>query len=136
MDNFYHNCPPMMSDGGRQFTDYKTPTRRNEYIKYINGITRDDQYRLFLQTNGSQIENNIWDYHKTNDSCKVNPCVHLYPTRNIPQHFMEEREAHDQRALNNYQSDKPNMGCPPYKDFRMSSTAKGDEIASKKQCKK
>ena len=131
MDNFYHNCPPMMSYGGRQFTDYKTPTRRNEYIKYINGITRDDQYRLFLQNNGVQIEDNIWNYHKTHDLCNINPCVHNYPTRNIPQHFVEEREAHDKRALNNYQSSEQNMGCSKYEDFRLSARNTKDKNSKK-----
>ena len=38
MDNIYQKCPAVMADGGRHFTDYKTPTQRNEYIRHINGI--------------------------------------------------------------------------------------------------
>ncbi len=125
MDNIYHSCPAAMEDGGRQFTDHKSGTRRNEYIKYINEITRDDKYREFLQTNGTTIENNVWEYHKTHNSCRVNPCVHKYPTRMMPQQFLEERMAHDARAANDYKSKKANQNCPVFEDYRL--TAKDDK---------
>ena len=79
MDNYFQSCLPMMEDQGRQLGDFKTATRRNEYIKYINDIWRDDQYRLFLQLNGKQIMDREWNYHKENNSCWVNECVHNYP---------------------------------------------------------
>ena len=122
MDNFYHDCPPMMSDG-RHFTDYKTATRRNEYIKYINTIYRDDDYRLFLQDNTNSILNNVWDFHKKNTNCWKNSCVHIYPTRSIPRHFVQEREAYDQI----YQVTQPPAteackNCKKYRDMRSTST--------------
>lgn len=95
MDNFFHNCPPMMEDGGRHLTDYQTDTRRNEYIKYINDIWRDDQYRLFLQLNGKKILDREWEYHKKHNSCWVNDLIHIYPTRQSPMSFMQERQAYD-----------------------------------------
>ena len=74
-DNKYPNCPALMSDG-RLFTDYKTATRRNEYIKHVNGFHRDDEYRAFLQSNGATMIGNLWNYHKTHNSCNECACVH------------------------------------------------------------
>lgn len=122
MDNYFQNCPPMMEDGGRQFTDYKTATRRNEYIKYINDIVRDDQFRLFLQLNGQQFADKEWEWHKRNNSCWDNDCVHVYPTRSIPRHLWQEREVYDS-LYNRYTHDKYSKlrECKPMKDFRMTS---------------
>jgi len=80
MDNFYNKCPAMMDDG-RFVSDYKSATRRNEYIKYINNIDRDDQFRSFLQNNANTIMDNVWNHHEQNDTCSVNRCVHTFPTR-------------------------------------------------------
>ena len=123
MDNFYHDCPPMMSDGGRQFTDFKTATRRNEYIKYINSVYRDDEYRLFLQGKGNQILKNVWNYHKKNNSCWKNGCVHVYPTRSLPRHFAQERQAHDLlHHVVHPPANGASKGCKQYADFRSTIT--------------
>lgn len=122
MDNFYHNCPPMMADGFRELTDYKMATRRNEYVKYINGIYRDDQYRLFLQQNGGKIMDKVWDYHKGHNSCFRTQCVHNYPLRMLPRQFTQERVAHDQAYSTNIanvtQHPPMTSQCPKYADYR------------------
>lgn len=118
MDNFYQECPGRMSDG-RVFSEYKTATRRNEYIKYVNGIYNNDQYRMFLQQNGKQIMDNMHTYHLANNSCKVNPCVHTYPTRVVPGDMAEEMKKHNKRAKERYTSNKPNLGCPKYANYRL-----------------
>lgn len=119
MDNFYHDCPAMMNDGGRQLGDYKSATRRNEYIKYINDITRDDEYRLFLQQNGAKLENNIWKYHMTHNACRVNPCANNFPTRITSEQMIQQRIANDKNALSGYKTNAQNMGCEKFEDFRM-----------------
>ena len=120
MDNYFQNCPPMMEDQGRHLTDFKTATRRNEYIKYINDIWRDDQYRLFLQLNGGKILDNEWAWHKKNNSCWVNDCIHHYPTRNSPRHFVQERQAYD--SVYNLKTNRqlaPMRKCNTYRDYRL-----------------
>jgi hypothetical protein len=110
----------MMEDFGRQFTDYQTATRKNEYIKYINDIWRDDQYRLFLQLNGKDIMDREFMYAKKNNSCWVNDCVHNYPTRQEPRQFAQEREAYD--SIFNIKTNKkyaPLRQCKKYKDYRL-----------------
>lgn len=120
MDNYYHKCPPMMSDG-RLFTDFRTATRREETNKYINNIIRDDEYRLFLEQNADQIMDNIWDFNKKTKSCWQNECVHNYPTRVFPPWFVEERKAYDQLALPKDKRTKV-YECQQFYDYRATQT--------------
>lgn len=120
MDNYFKNCPPMMEDQGRHLGDYKTATRRNEYIKYINDIVRDDQYRLFLQKNGKEILDREWSWQRKNNSCWENDCVHNYPTRSLPRHMWQEREAYD--SITNpktHQALAPLRKCESWADYRL-----------------
>jgi hypothetical protein len=120
MDNFFHSCPPKMEDQGRHLGDFKTATRRNEYIKYINDIHRDDQYRLFLQSNGTELLDNMWKYQKKYNKCFVNDCIHHYPTRTNPRQFVQEREAYD--SIFNLKTNKPlapMRQCNKYEDYRL-----------------
>jgi len=120
MDNYFQNCPPMMEDGGRHLGDYKTATRRNEYIKYINDIWRDDQYRLFLQLNGKEILDREMAYHNKYNRCWTNDCVHNYPTRQSPRHFVQERQAYDSiYNLNTNKKLAPLRKCWALDDFRL-----------------
>lgn len=116
MDNYYQNCPPMMNYGFRELTSYKTPTRTNEYIKYVNGIWRNDEYRLFLQKNGKKLLDREWNYNLKNNRCFENKCVHQYPTRSTPRHMLQERELYD--MIN---SDKHNnmKKCKKHKHYRL-----------------
>jgi len=132
MDNFFPNCPAMMS--GRDLGDYKSETRRNEYIKYINDIWRDDQYRLFLQMNGKEVMDREWQYYRKNQSCWVSDCVHNYPTRMLPRHFVQERQAYD--SINNPSTNKKlehMRQCKQYNDFRMTPDS-GDYKMAPKAC--
>ena len=117
MDNFYMQCPPMMSDG-RLFTDYRTNVRTNEHIKYVNNIERNDDYRVFLQDNGAKILDDQWCVMKNFKCCNNNNCVHIYPTRMNPALFAQERKAVD--ALNTKNS--PNFKCPKLNDYRATNT--------------
>ena len=118
MDNFWKGCPPKMSDG-RLLTDYRTAVRRNEYVKFINNIIRDDEYRLFLQRNAEAIADNEWNYYRKNRSCWVNECIHNYPTRVYPPMFVEERLKYD--SLSD-PTRKIRFQCPPKSDYRMMET--------------
>lgn len=119
MDNFYKNCPPRMDDG-RFTTNYKSDSSINEYIKYMNGITRDDDYRLFLQINAEKLMDSEWLYLRKNDSCWNNACVHKYPLRMDPRLFVQERE--DANMLFKYKELPENFKCQKYADYRMSET--------------
>lgn len=118
-DNFYNSCPAKMSDQ-RFLTDHRSSTRRNEYIKYINDVYRDDQYRLFLQLNGAEILDKEWQYNKQFNSCWENPCVHKYPTR------INNEQAAQELMLYNSLSNKntnvplaPLRKCEHFNDYRL-----------------
>jgi len=115
MDNFYNKCPAKMSDG-RLCTDYKPATHLNEQIKYINGITRDDEYRVFLQNNAQRIIDREWEILRQTKSCWQNECVHTYPTRMYPPWFSEELHKYNQLADPNH---TPKFQCQPYADYRL-----------------
>ena len=121
MDNFYQNCPPKMD--GRDLGNYQTATRRNEYIKFVNDIYRDDQYRLFLQNNGTELLDNMWDYQKQYNSCPVTECIHHYPLRTNPRQFVQEREAYDSiHDMNTNASLAKMRQCVPVADYRLNPT--------------
>lgn len=123
MDNFFRTCPPRMQDQGRQLSDFQTSTRRNEYIKYVNDIYRDDQYRLFLQMNGKEIMDREWEYYKSNDKCWVNDCVHTFPTRVLPQQMAEEKALYDSMSnpRTNQKLAATRQCAQPMPDYRMTS---------------
>lgn len=118
VDNFFKDCPAKMSDG-RFLTDYRSATRREEYVKYINDIVRDDTYRLFLQGNADNILDNEWSYLRKNKSCWKTECIHNYPTRVYPAWFVEERVKYDSLSDPNR---KVRYYCPPKADYRLTST--------------
>lgn len=137
MDNYYKNCPPKMDDG-RFTTNYKSSSSINEYIKYMNGITRDDDYRLFLQINADKIMDSEWSYLRSNDSCWNNACVHDYPLRMDPRLFSQERENANKLFE---KKELPNsFKCDSYPDYRMSETPqqnyKIDPYTTCNKCKK
>jgi hypothetical protein len=114
MNNYFKDCPAKMDDS-RQFTDWRTATRREEYVKHINGIVRDDEYRVFLQKNAEKIMNGEWSYLKKNANCWKNGCTHNYPTRMDPAKFVEERSAHDEAN----KSGNGKFQCAAEKDYRL-----------------
>jgi hypothetical protein len=117
MDNFFKNCPPKMEDG-RHLTDYRTATRREEYIKYVNNVVRNDDYRLLLQQNASKFMDAEWEYTKQTSSCWTNDCIHNYPTRVYPPWFVEERLRHDSLQDPNK---KHIYRCAEKNDYRLNS---------------
>ena|ERR1700744_701928 len=117
-DNFFKGCPAKMEDA-RYLTDYRSAVRREEYVKYINGIVRDDDYRLFLQDNAETVMDKEWQYYRKNKSCWVNECIHNYPTRVFPPWFVEERLKYD--SLHN-PNRKVMFPCKPKSDYRMTDT--------------
>ena len=91
MDNYYENCPAKMGvDYG--LTDFRSPTVVNEDVKHKNNIVDNNDYRAFLQTNGTKIMDSEWLKLKKTQSCWNNSCTHKYPLRMNPKDFIQERE--------------------------------------------
>jgi len=117
MNNYYKQCPALMSDG-RILSDYESDTKRNEYIKYLNSIYRDDDYRLFLQYNADKIMNKEWEYLKNDYSCHVGSCTHNYPTRTNLANFKDEMVNTD-NAFKFLKSKRTNVCDPSLKDYTL-----------------
>jgi len=107
-------------DDGRFTTNYKTASCYNEYIKYQNGITRDDDYRLFLQLNAEKMMDNDWLNLRKTDSCWNNACVHNYPLRMDPRDFTKEIQ--NANALFRSNVLPTDLKCNLYADYRASET--------------
>lgn len=116
MDNFFQECPAMMSDG-RIFTDYRSPARREQYNKTINGFVRDDDYRMFLQLNAEKIMDSTWDHSKKINSCFPNQCIHTFPTRSTPGMNYQEL-----KLYNAVRSGQKQAKCENLADYRMTIT--------------
>lgn len=83
MDNYFHECPPMMDDG-RLFTDYRSSQVREELFRYKNCVASENEARLFRIDNGEDIMDKEWDQTQQSKSCfprKV--CFHKYPTTKV-----------------------------------------------------
>lgn len=73
-DNQYGECckcPAKMNDD-RLFNNYLLNSQLNKYIKNVNGLTNENEYRLFLQKNASKIMANERQFSTTNKICDFN----------------------------------------------------------------
>lgn len=122
MDNFYQGCPAIMNDQGRNLANFKTSNTYNEEMRYLNGIYRDDDYRLFLQNYGKQIAYKEFQNLRAANlaTCEPTDCVHIYPTSPMTMDFINERLAYDsiQDPRTNEQYKKLRR-CTIYKDYTL-----------------
>ena len=65
-------CPAKMNDS-RIFTNYLLNSKLESYVKQVNGITDDNEYRVFLQKNASTIMNNERTFLSVNKRCDFQP---------------------------------------------------------------
>jgi hypothetical protein len=119
MDNFFQSCPPLMNDG-RAFTDYRQSSVREQANKQKNGIVREDNYRIMLQSNGGVIMDKAWEHSKKNNSCFPNQCIHNYPTRSTPGMMYEELTFYN--AVRSESKTKKDSKCNEMEDYRMTYT--------------
>lgn len=107
----------------RWMTDYRTSHTREQYNKHINNITRDDDYRMFLQEKAGTIIDNTWDNLKEK-TCKPSVCIHnKYPTRSTPGQMYEEINLYDSVHTGKVKPNDANYPqCPQYNDYRTTDT--------------
>jgi hypothetical protein len=77
MDNRYfaNGCPPLMSDG-RFITNHLRYNVFDQFIRNMNDIGSNHEYRHFLQNNANQILNKERKTLVENNTCNVNgKCV-------------------------------------------------------------
>jgi hypothetical protein len=118
-NNFFKGCPALMEDG-RFLTDYRSATTREQYNKYRNGIVRDDDFRMFLQNNGTRLMDDAWKKNRTDNSCFPNDCIHMFPTRSTPGMLYDEMKIYN--AVKTQRLAKPIPQCVTQPDYRASQT--------------
>lgn len=106
-------CPAKMHDG-RLVNDFKTATRRNEEIRFINGVSRDDMYRTILQENGKKILKRT-KQHSKSLQCRPETCVHQYDSRVTAESMSDELRNYNKRASGK----KGNNTCENFDFFKM-----------------
>jgi hypothetical protein len=83
MDNYFHQCPPMMDDG-RLFTDYRSSQVREEIFRYKNCVVSENEARTLRMDNGSQILDDEWNLDRATRSCMPEKkCFHKYPITRV-----------------------------------------------------
>ena len=122
MDNYFKDCPPKMDDG-RYLTDFRPTSIREQFIKSINGIVRDDEYRNFLQKNGESIIDREWSALRKTQSCHTNECVHIYQTRTTTVANLEEMRIYDALRTGQLTRSDPHYPyCTAKPDYRLTHT--------------
>jgi len=122
MDNFWNGCPPKMSDG-RFLQDFRTSSRREQYIRTVNDLQSNDAQRSFYQNNGEILLDREWETLKKNNKCFHNCCIHSYPTRTTPGMLHDEMRIYNcvrkgQLAF----TDTEYPHCKLRKDYRLTQT--------------
>ena len=113
-DNFFKSCPAVMDYSS--FTDYRNSYRREQYVKSINNITSDYDYKDFLQTNARKIANAEWSYLQSAFGCKANACIHTSPTSPPSGDFNAELKRYNAVKMSGDLSKAP---CKQYDDYRL-----------------
>jgi hypothetical protein len=117
MDNFFQQSPPRMEDG-RFLTDYRQADTRELFRMASNGLTRDDEHRMFYQQNGSLIMNKEWDTLRSGSHIVTNCCLHQNPTRSTPGMNHNEMQNYNRVRTSRVQC-TPQNTCENLKDYRM-----------------
>lgn len=117
MDNYFLDCPAVMSDG-RLMTDYRASPIREKLFRRNNMLETDYDVRRFMTKNGESVINAEWNSIKQNKLCFPRKrCIHTNVTTKV------STERNNQEILM-YNNLKPNTNmCPVYEnDYRMIST--------------
>jgi hypothetical protein len=114
-DNYYKECPAVMNYS--QLTDYRQASVREQYIRNLNNIPSEHEYRSFLQAQGSNIMNAEWSILSSSYNCRPNVCIHNSPLNQTQaQQFAENKLYNDVRMG---RVDQSVAKCPALEDYRL-----------------
>lgn len=114
-DNYYKECPSVMNYS--QFTDYRQASVREQYMRSLNNVVSDHEYRNFLQTNGGKIMNTEWSLLSESYGCQPNVCIH-----NSPLHQSQKEQFAENKLYNDVRTGKVDptvFKCQNLDDYRM-----------------
>lgn len=82
-DNYFPQCPAMMSDG-RLLTDYRSSQVREEVFRQKYGLISENEMRTFRIENGEKIMDEEWDHLRDTKSCFASKkCYHKHPRTRV-----------------------------------------------------
>lgn len=128
MDNYFKECPAMMSDG-RLFTDYRSSQVREEQFKYANSIISENESRMIRTRNGEMILDTEWNNLEKTKTCHPSKmCYHQNnPTTRVT-------TIYNNNELHTYNGFLPPQQCRPLcKGFRTTTTA--NSIETSEECR-
>jgi hypothetical protein len=83
MDNYFQQCPAMMSDG-RLFTDYRSSQIREQQFRYENDVESENEARTYRIVNAEDIMDSEWDIMRNKKSCfSRQNCFHDQSTTRV-----------------------------------------------------
>lgn len=126
MDNYFHECPPMMEDG-RLFTDFRSSQVREEIFRYKNCVTSENEARTLRIEAASKIMDEEWDHLRKTKSCfPQKKCYHKHPTTRVTTFY-------NNAEILAYNGELPAPACEPgCHDYRLTVT--DGSKAGKKGC--
>ena len=71
----------------RLFTNYLLNSKLTTFIKKVNNIKNEHEFRLFMQKNGEKIINKEREFFQTEKKCNFDPYEPLF--KNVPNRFAE-----------------------------------------------
>lgn len=126
MDNYFHECPPMMDDG-RLFTDYRSSQVREELYRYKNCIISENEARTLRIENADKIMDSEWNSLRKTKSCfPRKQCFHKHPITRVTTAYNNaeilsyngvlpappcDARCYDYRMTSTNESRKPKLGC-------------------------
>ena len=116
MDNYFHECPPMMEDG-RGLTDYRSSQVREEIFRFMNCVGSENEGRTLRIDNGEHIMDREWNNLRDTRSCfPQKKCFHQNPATRVT-------TAYNNAEILAYNGELPAPRCnlDPH-DFRLTST--------------
>ena len=128
MDNYFKECPAMMSDG-RLFTDYSSSQVREQLFKYKNNLRSENSAMEYRTNNGQRLLDMEWnDLRKTKSCFPQKVCYHTNNTTRVSAQY-------NYNEIMAYNGDAPATKCPPMcYDYRATITP--GSISGLNGCKK
>jgi len=111
-NNYYSNCPALMSDG-RFLSDYRTSNAREFENMYHNGMNDSNTQRRMYQMNADQIMDSEFGFYQ-GLSCHNYGCFHDYPLRTTPLDQYKETLVYNTLEPLGLQPK-----CKPQRDYRL-----------------
>lgn len=99
MDNYFHVCPAVMSDG-RIYTDFRQSVIYDTDAMNGNHLANNNEFGKYIYKHGNLIKNKALNKCECN-TCWVAPKIHIFKTVVSPKQLMWQNKQYDEDFLAN-----------------------------------